>query len=70
MEHESYKPCLIFSRPEPAGSDWRPYFRITWEDQSGLHSHEFLDTGIVFNMEETATAYGFAVARSWIDREL
>jgi hypothetical protein len=70
MAHESYRGYLILSRPEPAGSDWRPYFRITWEDQSGLHSYELLDTGILFNTEDAATAYGFALARSWIDREL
>jgi hypothetical protein len=43
---------------------------VTWKDQTGLHSHEFIDTGIVFDTEDAAIAYGFAVARLWIDEEL
>jgi hypothetical protein len=43
---------------------------VTWEDRNGVHSREFLDTGIVFNTGEAAIAYGFAVARLWVDEEL
>ncbi len=71
MAHEKYKGRLILSRPDRSdGSIWRPYIRVTWEDQNGFHSHEFLDSGIVFNTEEAAVAYGFAVARLWIDEGL
>jgi hypothetical protein len=71
MAHETYKGHLILSRPDhTADSFWHPYIRVTWEDQTGVHSHEFLDTGIVFDTKEAAIAYGFAVGRLWVDEEL
>jgi hypothetical protein len=41
-----------------------------WQEPDGFRSYEFRDTGIVFNTEKATIAYGFAVARLRVDREL
>ena len=71
MAQESYKGRLVLSRPEPlAYTVWHPYAKVMWQDENGFHSHELVYTDVVFDTEKEAIAYGFAVARSWIEKEL
>jgi hypothetical protein len=61
----------VLSRPaHPTYEVWRPYAKVMWQDENGFHSHEFVYPDIVLNTEKEATAYGLAVARAWIDKEL
>ena len=71
MAQETYKGRLVLSRPEhPDYTLWRPYAKVMWQDGNGFHFEELVSKDIFFNTEKEAIAYGFAVARSWIEKEL
>ena len=71
MAEEPCKGDVVFSTPDhPAYKVWHPYAKVMWQDENGFHSHELVYRDIVVKSEREATAYGFAVAHEWIDREL
>jgi hypothetical protein len=46
---------------------WVPYAIVTWWDDDGFHSKYLDEMRETFETEEEATAFGFAVARAWIE---
>ena len=71
MAQETYKGGVVLSRPEHSSyRDWRPYAKVMWQDENGFHSHEIVCSQIGFDTEREAIHFGFAIARSWMDKEL
>jgi hypothetical protein len=65
-----YGKYVVISRPqydENLGV-WVPHASVSW-DGDGFHYHQLQHLDKTFTTEEQALAYGFAVARNWIDRE-
>ncbi len=48
---------------------WHFYASATWHDQKGWHYHQFNGFDKTFNTQQDATAFGFSIARAWIDRK-
>jgi hypothetical protein len=71
MAHESHRNYLIISRPNHSAESgvWCPYATVLWQDGAGFHYHDFVKVDVTFLTEEEALAYGFTIARSWIDTE-
>jgi hypothetical protein len=72
MALEFHRDRHIVSRPKQRreSNEWTAYAVVTWWDESGFHSHNFSDLLETFDSEEEAAAFGFAIARAWIDDSL
>jgi hypothetical protein len=63
-----YETYILISRPDfdkKLGA-WIPYASVAW-DGDKYHYHQLTKLGKSFETREEAEAYGFVVARAWID---
>jgi hypothetical protein len=70
MASESYKECLVISRPTKKYGDahgWVPQVTIFWSDTGQQHWHT-IEPDIVFSEEAKAQTEGFLLARLWVDQ--
>ena len=69
---EEYEKYLIISRPDHRRDDgiWLTSATVTWHDKGGFHYHQFSDMDEIFDSEQEALAFGFTIARAWIDKRL
>jgi hypothetical protein len=72
MPMEEYEKHLIISRPDHRRDNgiWLAGATVTWQDGSGFHYHQFSDIDELFDTEQEAVAFGFTIARAWIDKRL
>lgn len=64
-----YRKHILVSRPrldENLGV-WLPYASVAWQGDDGYRFQRFSDLGKTFISEEEALAFGFLVARAWVD---
>ena len=71
MAHESYRNCTIISHGRKLISGlWTPSVTVIYRVKNMFESHELSAGGKSFETEAKAIAYGFTVAREWIERTL
>ncbi len=65
-----YRRYFLISRPrQDELQRWIPYASVSWLEGSQVGYHLLEDLNGVFDTEEEAIAFGFEVARTWIDKE-
>jgi hypothetical protein len=72
MAHESYRQCTIISvsyRKSCVGF-WIPKVTVICRIKHEFQYHEFPEVEQTFPTQEEAIAFGFTIARAWIDKFL
>ena len=68
MAHESYRNCTIISNGRKLNSGlWTPAVTVICRVKNAFEPHELFARGKGFKTEAEAIAYGFTIAREWIE---
>jgi hypothetical protein len=71
MAHESYRNCTIISNGGKLNNGlWTPYVTVICRVKNTFEPHELSARGKSFKTEAEAIAYGFTIAREWIEKTL
>jgi hypothetical protein len=66
-----YRKYILVSRPhlDQHLGLWIPYASAYWQGAGPMQFHRFSDLARTFLTEEEAEAFGFGIARAWVDEQ-
>ena len=71
MPTENYGKYVLASLPQfhSYRNGWVPYASAQWLDGKEWRYHQLQDMDMIFDTEQEAVDFGFAMARAWINQE-
>ena len=72
MATQFHRDRIIISRPQQTDDRkaWFAYASVHWREGGGFRHHQFTDPSKIFELEDEALAFGFLIARAWVDEAL